>query len=262
MKCCICGTVRECGKYLDNIFVIMEKIGTLFEDYKIILYYDKSIDDTLDKIKNYSIKNDKLNYFVNTSEMLKYRTHRIAKGRNKCLELIEKDYSDYEYFIMMDCDDRCDYKINLELLKNYLIRDDWDSLSFNHPAGYYDTWALSKRPFVLSCHHLSKSALGGEYIKKIISNTPRNKLIKCFSAFNGFAIYKKKKFENCWYDGNFRLDYFSPNLIKENIVIAGPILFKSNDERHQDCEHRFFHFSAIKKNNARIRISPLCLFSL
>ena len=40
MKCCICGTVRNCGKYLDNIFSIMEQIETLFEDYKIILYYD------------------------------------------------------------------------------------------------------------------------------------------------------------------------------------------------------------------------------
>jgi hypothetical protein len=156
MKCCICGTVRNCGKYLDNIFVIMEKIGTLFEDYAIILYYDCSDDNTLEKIQSYSIKNNKLNYYVNSEEMLKYRTHRIAKGRNKCLELMTQHYNDYEYFIMMDCDDRCNYNIRLNLLKQYLLRNDWDSLSFNHPAGYYDTWALSKRPYVLSCHHLSK----------------------------------------------------------------------------------------------------------
>ena len=29
MKCCICGTVRNCGKYLDNIFSIMEQFGNL-----------------------------------------------------------------------------------------------------------------------------------------------------------------------------------------------------------------------------------------
>lgn len=260
MKCCICGTVRDCGMYLDNIFGIMEKIATLFEDYRIILYYDKSNDNTLEKIKNYSIKNNNLIYYVNTSEMLKYRTHRIAAGRNKCLELMEKVCPDYEYFIMMDCDDKCNYRINLELLKNYLIRDDWDSLSFNHPAGYYDSWALSKRPYVLSCHHFSNCGLGQKYIKKIITNTPRNSLIKCISAFNGFAIYRKKKFENCWYDGRFRLDYFPKKFITQNIACAGPILFKSENELHEDCEHRFFHFSAIKKNNARIRISPLCLF--
>ena len=53
MKCCICGTVRDCGKYLNNIFIIMEKIGTLFEDYRIILYYDQSQDNTLDILKHY-----------------------------------------------------------------------------------------------------------------------------------------------------------------------------------------------------------------
>ena len=52
-KCCICGTVRNCGKYLDKIFSNMEKLGKLFEDYKIILYYDKSDDNTLNKLKLY-----------------------------------------------------------------------------------------------------------------------------------------------------------------------------------------------------------------
>jgi len=260
MKCCICGTVRNCGKYLDNIFVIMEKIGTLFEDYAIILYYDHSDDNTLEKIRTYSIKNSKLTYYVNSEEMLKYRTHRIAKGRNKCLELMNQHYNDYEYFIMMDCDDRCNYNIRLKLLKHYLHRNDWDSLSFNHPAGYYDSWALSIRPYVLSCHHFDNIGLGQSYISNKIKNTPRHKLISCFSAFNGFAIYRKQKFKNCRYDGVFRLDYWNPKLIKQNIYAAGKIIIKGISEKNEDCEHRFFHVSAIKKNNARIMISPLCLF--
>ena len=161
----------------------------------------------------------------------------------------------------MDCDDRCDYNINLNLLKNYLIRDDWDSLSFKHPSGYYDSWALSIYPYVLSCHHFSDNGLGQRYITKIIDRTPRHKLISCFSAFNGFAIYRKNKFKNCWYNGKFWLNYISPKLIKHNILVAGPIFVKNDSLKNEDCEHRFFHFSAIKKNNARIRISPLCLFS-
>ena len=53
MKCCICGTVRNCGPYLDKIFNNMELVGSLFKDYRIILYYDKSNDNTLQKIKEY-----------------------------------------------------------------------------------------------------------------------------------------------------------------------------------------------------------------
>jgi hypothetical protein len=261
MKCCICGTIRDCGKYLDNIFSIMEKIGTLFEDYAIILYYDKSTDNTINKLISYSKKNTKLTYIVNTEEMLKYRTHRISKGRNTCLKIMNEKYPDYNYFIMMDCDDRCNYNINLELLKNYLLRDDWDSLSFNHPAGYYDTWALSIRPYVLSYQHFDNIYLSQKFITEKIKQTPKHKLIRCLSAFNGFAIYRRQKFENCWYDGRFRLDYLPQQLINQNIAVAGKIIMKNESFKNEDCEHRFFHISAVKNHNARIMISPLCLFS-
>jgi len=257
MKCCICGTVRNCGKYLDNIFLIMEKIGSLFEDYRIILYYDSSSDNTLEKLNNYSKKNNKLVLLINTEKLLNFRTHRIALGRNKCLRNMREKFPDYEYFIMMDCDDRANYNIKLNLLKNYLVRSDWDGLSFNHPAGYYDTWALSKRPFVVSCHHFANTGLGQKYITDIIKRTPRHKLIRCLSAFNGFSIYRTSKFKDCWYDGRFRVDYIPKNFIKENIKLAGRI---SRANLNEDCEHRSFHFSAVKKHNSRIMISPLCLF--
>ena len=260
MKCCICGTVKNCGKYLDNIFSIMEQIGTLFDDYKIILYYDPSTDNTLEKINNYSKKNNNLVLLINTEPLLKFRTHRIALGRNTCLKTMHTNYNDFDHFIMMDCDDICNYNINLNLLKNYLSRNDWDALSFNHPSGYYDTWALSKRPFVVSCYNFKDAGLGQKYINNIIKITPKHKLIRCLSAFNGFSIYKTSKFKDCWYDGRFRVDYIPNNLIIENILYSGNIIFKSDNEINQDCEHRFFHFSAVKKHNARIMISPLCLF--
>ena len=258
MKCCICGTVRNCGKYLDNIFSIMEQIGTLFEDYKIILYYDSSSDNTLEKLNTYSKKNNNLVLLINTEPLLNFRTHRISLGRNKCLKTMREQYNDYNYFIMMDCDDRCNYKIKLNLLTNYLSRNDWDALSFNHPSGYYDTWALSKRPFIVSCHNFKDVGLGQKYITNIIKRTPKHKLIRCLSAFNGFSIYKTSKFKDCLYDGHFRLDYIPNNLIMENIRIAGRILYTRHKD--EDCEHRFFHFSAVKKHNAKIMISPLCLF--
>ena len=257
MKCCICGTIRNCERYLDKIFANMEIIGSLFTDYRIILYYDKSNDNTLNKMKEYEKKNPKFMFYVNKSEMLPYRTHRIALGRNTCLDMIRRNYLDYEYFIMMDCDNRCAKDMNINLLKNYLQKDTWDSLSFNHPDGYYDSWALSKIPYVLSCHHFNDSAQGIRFINRIINKTPKDKLIKCISAFNGFAIYKTHKFINCNYDGRFRLDYIPKELINANIKISGKINLSQNKE---DCEHRFFHFSAFLKNGARIRISPLCFF--
>ena len=65
MKCCICGPVKNCAPYLNKIFENIEKMGSLFEDYVIIMYYDRSIDGTLNILKKYQLKNPKLTIFVN-----------------------------------------------------------------------------------------------------------------------------------------------------------------------------------------------------
>ena len=60
IECCICGPVKNCGPYLDKVLENIEKIGGLFKDYKLFIFYDSSNDDTLDKLKNYQKKNNKL----------------------------------------------------------------------------------------------------------------------------------------------------------------------------------------------------------
>ncbi len=46
-KCCICGTVKNCEPYLQKVFKNIEIIGQIFEDYKIIMSYDESNDESL-----------------------------------------------------------------------------------------------------------------------------------------------------------------------------------------------------------------------
>uniref|UniRef100_A0A6C0B9X7 Glycosyltransferase 2-like domain-containing protein n=1 Tax=viral metagenome TaxID=1070528 RepID=A0A6C0B9X7_9ZZZZ len=260
MKCCICGTVKNCGTYLDKIFLNMEIVGALFETYQIILYYDHSNDNTLSKLKIYkSLYPDRFQYYVNHEPLSSFRTYNIAKGRNVCLNMIKEKYSDYEYFIMMDCDEVCSGNIKPRVLFHYLQRNDWDALSFNHPGSYYDIWAFSKDPFFVGYNHFQNGhAIYINYITNIINNTAKDKLISCFSAFNGFAIYRTKKFLNCSYNGEFSLDYLPKQYIQKNSMFAGKLI---NKDAKEDCEHRRFHFQAIKENGARIRISPHCLFA-
>jgi hypothetical protein len=268
MKCCICGPVKNVAGYLDRIFSNMEKIGSLFEDYVIILCYDPSGDGTLQKIKDYQAQNPKVKFYVNKSEISPYRTHRIAFARNCCLNMIRANYSDYEMFVMMDCDNVCEGNINLDVLKRNIYRNGWDALSFNR-RDYYDIWALSIRPYVFSFLHFEPDALGRmkNYIQTLLRNTPQDKYVKCCSAFNGFAIYRTNKFLNCAYDGRIRLDLIPLNFLKRNIEVnKSPIVYKENcgagvKGRFEDCEHRAFHMQAINKNGARIRISPEILFN-
>ena len=266
MKCCICGTVRNCAGYLDKIFSNMEKIATLFEDYVIIIYYDNSDDNTLNKLKEYQLKNEKLKFYVNKNTMSPYRTHRLATARNGCLQMIREYYSDYSLFIMMDCDDVCSQDVNINILKKYINRNDWDSLSFNK-SDYYDIWALSVRPYLFSYRHFKNQGKALEimknYIKTLLSHVPPNGLLKCGSAFNGFAIYRTNKFLDCHYDGSARFDLIPKNYLLRNMkMLNSKLKFSNNTEERivEDCEHRSFHLSAINKNNARIRISPEIIF--
>ena len=40
MNCCICGPVKNCAPYLNKNLENIEKICSLFDDYKIVIYYD------------------------------------------------------------------------------------------------------------------------------------------------------------------------------------------------------------------------------
>lgn len=269
MKCCICGAVRDVAGYLDKIFSNIEKIGALFDDYVIILYYDPSSDNTLQKLKNYQAQNTKLKFFVNKKLVSISRTHRIANARNGCLQMIRANYSDYDMFIMIDCDNVCSNDVNCNVLKKYLYRTDWDSLSFNKANDYYDIWALSIRPYMFSYrHYKDELKVLGEmkrYITELLSRVPPNGLLKCASAFNGFAIYRTDKFLNCNYDGRLRVDLIPKNYLINNGIVTNQTItidpnLGSESSIYEDCEHRAFHLEAINKNGARIRISPEILF--
>jgi glycosyltransferase involved in cell wall biosynthesis len=257
-KCCICGTVKNCGPFLNKVFQNIETIGKIFDDYRIIIAYDHSNDNSLELLQNYKLKNNKFMLHIQTEPLSPYRTHNIARARNKCLDIIRNNFSDYEYFIMIDCDDVCSKPVNLEYILYYLtINTEWDAVSFNKQP-YYDTWALSKYPYVFSNMHFKKPEGYGRFIENIIKDTPKGTLIPCLSAFNGFAIYRTNKFIKYFYDPKPRLDLIPKHLIEKNIQLCGPMYLKDK-AAFVDCEHRSFHLMAVN-NGARIRIAPEVIF--
>ena len=272
MKCCICGPVRNCGQYLDKIFTNIEKIGALFEDYSIIIYYDHSTDNTLHKLKEYQKTNNKLFFYVGTQIVSPYRTHRIAHARNFCLDYVKQNYdlNEYPYFIMMDFDDVNCKTVSPNILNNYLLRTDWDGLSFNTSPKYYDIWALSIYPYCFSYNHFKNTPIHNynsiqNYITNKLNKLKKGQLLKCISSFNGFSIYRTNKFLNTCYDGRIRLDLIPPIYIKAHSIASNSKLVFP-DYGHvkadkEDCEHRAFHVQAINKDNARIMISPEVLFN-
>jgi hypothetical protein len=269
MNCCICGPVKNCGPFIEKVLENMEKIGNIFDDYIILIYYDKSEDDTLDKLKNYRLKNPKMQFYVSQQKTSLYRTHNIARARNFLLNYVKKNSETYPYFIMMDCDDVNSKNCEPDVIRKYLRRNDWDGLSFNTSPKYYDIWALSIYPYCFSYNHFENNVLFYEIIQKYImhrlNTLPKGKLLQCISSFNGFSIYKTPKFMNTYYDGRIRKDLIPPKNMEAHSAFAkSPLVYKkyvTSDCRYEDCEHRAFHIMARQNSGARIMISPEIIFN-
>lgn len=276
MNCCICGPVKNCGPYLSKVLDNMEKIGSLFDDYKIIIFYDKSSDNTLDILKNYQHKNQRLLFYVNQNTISPFRTHNIAIARNFCLNFVRENKKNFPFFIMMDCDEVNCKEVNTDILNKYLYRDDWDGLSFNTSPKYYDIWGLSIYPFCFSYNHFENNVkyynIIQNYVDTLLKKAKQeNMLVKCISSFNGFSLYRTSKFLNTYYDGRIRLDLISKsNLNAHKNATSSKLVFKQYfnpdgkiivDGRYEDCEHRTFHILAIVNSGAKILISPEIIFN-
>jgi hypothetical protein len=259
-NCCICGTVRNCAPYLEKVFKNIETIGKIFDNYKVIFAYDTSEDNTLDILQTYKKQNrETVILHIGNDPLTNFRVYNIAKARNTCLNTIRSKFPDYEYFIMIDCDDVSCNPVKLEYLLYYLtVNMEWDALSFNTNP-YYDLWALSKYPYSFSCMHYNNWKAWGTYIEKVIKETPPRTLISCLSAFNGFAIYRTNKFINGFYDPTPRPDLLPKHLLDTTQKVAGTMYMKGKSKK-VDCEHRSFHLMAINNFNARIRIAPEIIF--
>jgi hypothetical protein len=266
--CCICGTVRNCAPFLDRVFENIQKIGTIFDKYEIILFYDHSTDGSLKKLQFWQKKLPNMQFYHNKARLSKYRTHNLANARNFLVNYVKKHHNIFKYFIMMDMDDVNAKDCRPENLKTYLGRTDWDGLSFNTSPMYYDIWAVSKAPFTFSYNHFPNNIkyhhIIGKYMDYLLKKLPKNGLLSCISSFNGFSIYRTNKFLKSKYDGRPR-----PNLLPTHLLNKHKQIMKSNiiykkypnvDGRYEDCEHRVFHILAIRSQRAKICISPNILF--
>ena len=277
-NCVFCSYVRNVAKYLNRNLKNILSMAKLFSDYYICFFYDKSKDNTLEKLKNFQKAfPDKVKIIENDKEMLKYGTHRNAYARNSLVEYVNNNLNNFEYMIMMDMDNICNYKVNKNILKYHLNLKSWDALSFNRsrlPEGNYDIWALMFEPYIHHCHSyngcLDVTFKMRKDITKKLNNLKKGELFECYSAFNGISIYRLEKFKNCKYDGekqrqfsderiNKMLDFLRKTINKD-LEINYDFVDKTHGGGKQICEHINFHLSAIRKNNARIRISGESLF--
>jgi glycosyltransferase involved in cell wall biosynthesis len=262
---CVYNNSAGLPAVLNNI----NKLTTVFEKVNIIACYDESYDNSLEILTEYQ-KNHaeiQLDIIENKYGNKSGRTSNIANARNSVLDKIRETYSDYTYFIMMDSNEySCIGDLNTNVIEEILQREDeWDSVSFDREAGYYDTWALSYDPYIYSFFHFGNSSkvvsMMRTHFNTLMKNAKRedmNQFIPVYSAFNGFAIYKSSMFLNCSYSSVINLEYMPIDILEKEVELTDSKLMPIFSD---DCEHRMFHMESIKKNGSKIMISLKSVFS-
>ena len=269
MNCCIGLCVWNSEEGLPYVFRNIEKIQTLFETTRVVIFYDNSNDNSLQIIKN-EIMQNKINIHLIENPVrdhTNFRTINIAIARNGILQYIRENFSDdLDYMIMMDTNNyACVGEIQLNVIQSVLNRqEEWDAISFDKLNDYYDFWALSYDPFIYSFFHFQNFqhvvGLMREQFKKILLDYQTHKpeeYIPVYSAYNGMAIYKWNVFMNCEYSDKINTSFFPESVIFKQIEYT-----KTNirDSFTQDCEHRHFHLQAVNTKNAKIRICTKSAF--
>lgn len=271
----ITGCTKNCSKHLRNIYKIINEIGSLFKDFKIIFSYDESNDNTLNILNSFKKENDKVIILENKNKLSEIRTENISNARNFILEEIRNtNNSDYKYFIMMDMDEVCNKRFNINVFKKYILNsENWDALSFNR-TGYYDVWALSYDPYMFSCWHyyedhnnnrnFMKNIVRPHFEKKL-NSLKNDELIDVYSAFGGFCIYKLEKFINSHYHWKTTdiMKLIPKHLVFKNIEkcdFIEPYILNNKTKKIFDCEHRYFHLFSKKNFKAKIKVSPYPVF--
>jgi hypothetical protein len=267
-SCCICLCVLNNEEGLPFVLKNIDKLREeqVFKNLQILVYYDKSTDSSLNILKNYQLQNHSLVIYENLEPLNAPRTERIAHARNGLLKMLRENFSHYEYFAMMDSNNySCVGKIRPYVLAQMLERyNEWDSISFDREAGYYDHWALSYDPFIYSFFHFQnwRDAVAklrndfGQRLEYQRRNNP-NGLIRVYSAFNGFSLYKMSHFIECSYSSDIKAMAFPQGLIQKHCNTIGQNIIP---QYRGDCEHRFFHLDSIRRKNSRVCISLLSLF--
>lgn len=271
--------IRDCGKYLKSIFANINRLKPYFNKTTCVFVYDNCKDDSEKKLKEYQETHDNVIVFHNKGNNSPLRTVRIANSRNVNVNILYHQLPDTDFHIVVDADERNADPWDLDVILSSFARDDWDCLSFNRPV-YYDIWALLFDQYKHHCWGFGKMSLPlskkvVKLIEKDVSERlaalPEGELMPCYSAFNGFAIYRTPVFKGLVYDGLYknvrpfftdqeRLDTLEH--IKQQLSVKDARKLKLDDGviMKEQADHVYYHLSAIRDKAARIRISPRNLF--
>ena len=240
MACC-----RNVASFLPNFRRNIEKILTIFKDYRLLLGESDSTDDTLTYLQNWSSVNPKVlvySYGNLKDTYFARRADRIAYCRNHLLNTTRANdwFSRTRFLLVLDVDVNANpiLSVNNFLTNFNYDLNDWGAMTASQSVRYYDIWALRSTVVNYDCwKEIARYPLNTDiairiYIEVHTKPIPKSHdLIPVQSAFGGFAAYQTRYLGNCTYDAS------------------------DNESSDRKCEHVSFN-QCISRNGGKIFINP------
>jgi len=262
----ICGVCKNVAAACENSIRNIEKLGSHFKDYHVIIYENNSTDATAQKFEAWAKSSSRVTFISETlAEKPLCRTEKIANARNKVLkEVRKKKYDHYKYLVMVDLDFQSDWPID-EIVASTNLAFTWDCISANgitKEGFYYDRLALRSKEFPKG-PELGDSqfwqGLKTSWFKLSESRWP-----EVYSAFGGLAIYKTDTIRKFSYSGTVTKDlkkYYQKILGTKQIEFQQNCMTwqKPDDTTIAVCEHVTLHASMALKGYDTFYINPKLL---
>jgi hypothetical protein len=232
----IIGCARDIQEQVYKTIFQIEKLGELFQDYRVFIYENDSEDQTATILDVWKTSNPKVTVHsekINLPRLYDLSTHRfelMAQIRNKTAQFARENFQNFDYICVLDLDLRHGFSLN-GILNSMGYFGWWDVITANgidqQANYYYDLATYYEKDFTES---MVEQKPGKPYanIKKGFER-PRfycgEPLKLVASAFGGLAIYRTEVF------------------------IKG----KYNEKL---CDHASFHKSIIDQGYSNIFINP------
>jgi len=229
----IAGLARNIEKAVPITTSRIERLGELFQDYRVVLYENDSRDRTPELLQAWADSNSSVDLTserrgdpVNPQIRCLNRAARMAHYRNQCRLKIAEKYPDVDNVIVLDTDLTGGWSYD-GIAHTFSKTEAWDfvgsnGIMFKHFNGqnnypvYFDVWAFRWQGTYQPC-----------FAPKI---NPRRwnrgeALVPLYSCFGGLGVYRVEAMLRCSYDGS-------------------------------DCEHVPFHRKMREAGMGRIFMNP------
>lgn len=205
----ICSIVRNAENGLKKNIPIIDALCKHFNDYRIVVYENNSVDLTKRLLRKWQETNpNKIHISINDTDSSQTiptasnvnanpffcwkRIEKMSRLRNNYMEYVEQKGWKADYLMVVDLDVA---SLNLQgILSSFQTKDEWDAVTaFGYSTSpklkrrYHDTYALTMWGDENNPQTEQKIIRLADSLGNL---KPTDKWVRVFSAFGGLAIYK------------------------------------------------------------------------